>query len=90
MNDTDESDLENLEFPVTVHFKVIGETSDDLRVRLEIALWELNISESLTPGRTSSAGTYTTFNLTVTVFDRERLRAIDARLREVEGVRMVL
>jgi len=85
-----EQDLENLTFPVTAHFKVIAEFSEDVRAHLEIALWELNIRETLKPGNMSAKGTYITFNLSVTVFDRERLRAIDARLRAVEGVRMVL
>jgi len=86
----DDQDLEKLTFPVTVHFKIIGEFSDDLRAHLEIALWELNIPEPLRPGRMSEHGKYITYNLSVTVFDRPRLRAIDARLRAVEGVRMVL
>ncbi|HMO51331.1 MAG TPA: DUF493 domain-containing protein [Kiritimatiellia bacterium] len=86
----DEAELEKLEFPLTVHFKVIGVYSEDLRTHLEIALWELNIRESIKPGNMSAKGNYITYNLTTTVFDRERLRAIDARLRAVEGVRMVL
>jgi len=87
---TYEQDIEKLEFPVLVHFKIIGEVSDNLRAHLEIALWELNISETLSIGRVSSGGKYMTFNLSMHVFDRERLRQIDARLRTVEGVRMVL
>lgn len=86
----DDKKLEELEFPVVVHFKVIGEVSDSLRTHLEIALWELGIQEELTPGRISSSGKYTTFNLSMTVQSRENLRAIDARLREVNGVKMVL
>jgi putative lipoic acid-binding regulatory protein len=87
---TTDEDLDKLEFPVIVHFKIIGEVSDNLRAHLEIALWELGISETLQPGRTSAGGKYITFNLSMTVFDRENLRNIDARLRAVEGVRMVL
>lgn len=86
----DNEDLENLEFPVIVHFKIIGEVSENLRTHLEIALWELGINETLAPGRVSSAGKYMTFNLSMTVETRESLRNIDARLRQVEGVRMVL
>jgi len=86
----DEHDLDKLEFPVLVHFKIIGEVSDNLRAHLEIALWELGISETLSAGRVSAGGKYMTFNLSMHVFDRETLRKIDARLREVEGVKMVL
>lgn len=84
------SPADKLEFPVKVHFKVIGEVSDNLRAHLEIALWELGISETIAPGRLSSGGKYMTYNLSMTVFDHDTLRAIDARLRAVDGVRMVL
>jgi putative lipoic acid-binding regulatory protein len=87
---SEDAELENLVFPVTVHFKVIGEVSENLRTHLEIALWELNITERLTPGRVSAGGKYMTFDLSMMVADRERLRAIDTRLRAVEGVRMLL
>lgn len=82
--------LEELEFPVKVHFKIICEMSENIRAHLEIALWELNIPETLHEGRSSTGGKYRTYNLSITVFDRARLRSIDARLRAVEGVRMVM
>ncbi|HMP89565.1 MAG TPA: DUF493 domain-containing protein [Kiritimatiellia bacterium] len=85
-----EQDIDKLEFPVLVHFKVIGEVSENFRTHLEIALWELGIKETLSAGRVSAGGKYMTFNLSMHVFDRDNLRRIDARLREVEGVRMVL
>jgi len=85
-----ENNKGNLEFPVTVHFKIIGEVSDDLRTHLEIALWELRISDTLHPGRVSAGGKYMTFNLSMTVHSAESLREIDARLRAVNGVKMVL
>ena len=69
---------------------MIGEVSDNLRTHLEIALFELGINEKLEPGRVSSSGKYMTFNLSLSVPDRETLTRIDARLREVEGVKMVL
>jgi putative lipoic acid-binding regulatory protein len=89
MNDN-EDDLDELQFPLTVHFKVIGEVSEDLRTRLEIALCELNVHEPLHPGMVSTGGRYRTYNLSMQVPSREILRAIDARLRAVEGVKMVL
>jgi len=81
---------EQVKFPVVVHFKIIGEVSEDLRTHLEIALWELRIAETLHPGRLSAGGKYMTFNLSMTVQSAESLREIDARLRAVTGVRMVL
>ncbi|HMO05723.1 MAG TPA: DUF493 domain-containing protein [Kiritimatiellia bacterium] len=81
---------EQVKFPVVVHFKIIGEVSEDLRTHLEIALWELRIAETLHPGRLSAGGKYMTFNLSMTVQSAESLREIDARLRAVTGVKMVL
>lgn len=89
MNETDNS-AEQVKFPVVVHFKIIGEVSEDLRTHLEIALWELRIAETLHPGRLSAGGKYMTFNLSMTVHSAESLREIDARLRAVTGVKMVL
>lgn len=85
-----ENEADKIEFPVTVHFKIIGEVSDDLRTHLEIALWELRIAETLHPGRVSAGGKYMTFNLSMIVQSAESLREIDTRLRGVNGVRMVL
>lgn len=81
---------EELKFPVMVHFKVIGEDTPDLRVHLEIALSELSIKEDLVAGRNSSGGRYITYNLSVTVENRQILDRIDARLRAVAGVKLVL
>jgi len=82
--------LNELTFPVLVHFKIICEMTENIRAHLEIALWELNIAETLREGRISNGGKYRSYDLSVTVFDRERLRSIDARLRTVQGVRMVM
>lgn len=90
MKPDDDAALEELKFPVKVHFKIICEIRDNTRAHLEIALWELNIAETLREGRSSTGGKYRTYDLSVTVFDRDRLRSIDARLRAVEGVRMVM
>ncbi len=85
-----EPDNQQVQFPVTVHFKIIGEISEDLRTHLEIALWELRIAETLEPGRVSTGGKYMTFNLSMVVHSADSLREIDARLRAVAGVKMVL
>ncbi len=86
----DDHQLDDLAFPVQVHIKVIAEFSDDLRTHLEIALWEMNIRETIAPGNMSAKGSYITYNLSLMVESQEQLRAIDARLRAVPGVRMVL
>ncbi len=81
---------EELKFPVLVHLKIIAEIAPDLRTHLEIALCELAIHDDLVPGRSSAAGKYMTYNLSTVAHSRDHLREIDARLRTVEGVKMVL
>lgn len=81
---------EELKFPVLVHLKIIAEISEDLRAHLEIALCELAIHDDLVPGRSSAAGKYMTYNLSTVAHSQDHLREIDARLRAVDGVRMVL
>lgn len=81
---------QEINFPVKVHFKVIAVESPDLRAHLEIALCDLRIYEDLVPGRSSAAGKYITYNLSMTVHSREHMTEIDQRLRAVEGVKMVL
>ncbi|MGA1194406.1 MAG: DUF493 family protein [Kiritimatiellia bacterium] len=82
--------VEEIKFPLKVHFKVIAVESPNLRAHLEIALCDLRIYDDLEPGRSSAAGKYITYNLSMMVHSREQMTSIDQRLREVEGVKMVL
>jgi putative lipoic acid-binding regulatory protein len=81
---------EEIKFPLMVHFKVIAVDSPDLRAHLEIALCDLRIYDDLEPGRSSAAGKYITYNLSMTVHSLNQMTEIDQRLRAVEGVKMVL
>lgn len=81
---------EEIKFPLDVHFKVIAVESPNLRAHLEIALCDLRIYEDIVPGRSSAAGKYITYNLSMQVYSRQQMAEIDQRLRAVEGVKMVL
>ena len=80
---------EKLKFPVECHYKIIAE-GDGVRVLIEIALGELGITAPLVTGNHSSHGKYVTFNFDWTVESQEAMDRIDARLRAIPGVRIVL
>ena len=80
---------EKLQFPVECHYKIIAE-GESVRVLLEIVLEELGITAPLGAGNHSSHGKYVTFNFDWTVDSQEMMERIDARLRSVKGVRIVL
>jgi putative lipoic acid-binding regulatory protein len=79
-----------LRFPVDCHYKIIAEDTEDVRVRIEIVLQELGISARLLQGNHSSQGKYVTFNFDWTLQSKEEMDLIDARLRVIPGVRVVL
>ena len=79
-----------LEFPVDCHFKVITEQIDGMAFVIETVLAGLGIESPVTPGNRSAAGRYITYNLTVRVESREQMNRIDAELRNIAGVKMVL
>ncbi len=79
-----------LEFPVDCHFKVIAEKLDGIAFVIETVLLGLGVTSPLTAGNESKGGKYVTFNVTVRVDSREQMNRIDAELRNVQGVKMVL
>ena len=79
-----------LEFPVDCHFKVIAEKLDGIAFVIETVLMELGITSPLTAGNESKGGKYITFNVAVRVDSREQMNRIDAELRNIQGVKMVL
>jgi putative lipoic acid-binding regulatory protein len=80
---------EILKFPIDCHYKIIAE-GESVRVLIEIALGEMNITSPLLTGNHSTGGRYVTFNFDWTVDSQETMDRIDARLRAIEGVRLVL
>jgi putative lipoic acid-binding regulatory protein len=84
-----------IDYPCRWTYKVVGTDEEDLRRAVKVMLgvcldrggdrtFELGIS------RTSSAGTYTSLNLTLEVASEEERNALYAGLKDCPEVRMVL
>ncbi len=79
-----------LEFPLDCHFKVIAEDLENMHFVIETVLMGQGVSNPLTAGNKSEGGKYITFNVSVRVDSREQMNQIDAELRNIQGVKMVL
>ncbi len=89
MKDTAFGDTE-IEFPVTVHFRIICETGEEVSHRVKDAAHSLELSGHLQAGNTSGGGKYCSYQLSLEVDSLERMQKIDRTFRAVEGVKMVL
>ena len=81
---------EDLKFPLDCQFRIIAENRQNMHFVIETVLLELGILAPLVDQRMSSDGRYFSFSVDVRVESLERMNAIDAALRNIEGVRMVL
>ena len=92
MIDTNESaePEEESVFPADCHFKIICHNEEGVGDRVKAALKGLGVTETVEAGNQSSGGRYITYNVSVYVTQRERMEEIDAALRRVDGVRMIL
>ena len=79
-----------LEFPLDCHFKVIAEDLENMHFVIETVLMGLGVNSPLTAGNKSEGRKYITFNVSVRVNSREQMNQIDAELRNIQGVKMVL
>ena len=79
-----------LEFPVDCHFKVIAEKLDGIAFVIETVLLQMGIRNPLEAGNVSANGNYITYNISVRVESKAVMDKIDAELRNIEGVKMVL
>lgn len=80
---------EKINFPVDCHFKVIAEDIPNLAFVIETVLMELKVDAPVVEGNKSAKGKYVTYNVTVRVNFQEEMNAIDAALRNIQGVKMV-
>ena len=88
--DMSEPQAKELVFPLTAHFRVIAEKDRLEKDQLELAVEPYTLTEPLAPANASRTGRYVSYAFSAVVASREELNGIDARLREVPGVRMVL
>ncbi|MCC5846556.1 MAG: DUF493 domain-containing protein [Verrucomicrobia bacterium] len=89
MKDNTFGDTE-IEFPVTVHFRIICHAEADVSLRVKEAAQSLRLEEHLQDGNTSGGGRYRSYNLSLEVDSLERMQKIDRTFRAVDGVKMVL
>ncbi len=86
----DESNSENIRFPVVCHYKIISEDHEGVQSSIEKVFLDVNIRVRFEKGRHSDHGKYVTFNADVMIHSLELMRLIDGALRRIEGVKFVL
>ena len=77
-------------YPAEFHFRIIVEKCVAVFSLLEAAVGGHKVTSPLSACRVSSNGRYRSFSLSVMICDRDELTALDAKLKKVPGVRMVL
>lgn len=77
-------------YPAEFHFRIIVEAQLAVKSRLGSVVAGYSVTSPLTSSRQSSAGRYQAYSLSVLIKSREELNALDAAIKQVPGVRMVL
>lgn len=90
MNDSCQLDPANLEFPLECQFRVIAEDHKNMAFVIETVLMQLGVENPVVRGKLSKKGTYVSYRVTTVVESREAMNRIDAELRLIQGVKMVL
>lgn len=81
---------EELKFPTVGHFRIIAENQPGMFFVIETVLQQMGISAPLKKEHLSKQGHYQSFSVTTLVESREMMNKIDAALRAIVGVKMVL
>lgn len=77
-------------YPSEFHFRIIVEAKTADETVLSSAIARYRVTAPLSASRQSSAGRYLAYSLSVRVESRDELNALDAAIKSVPGVRMVL
>lgn len=83
-------DSEELKFPLDCQFRVIAENRKGIYFVIETVLMQNGVMAPLQPEHESAGGKYLSFSVDVRVESLEQMNRIDAALRSIEGVKMVL
>ncbi len=86
----DKSEKVELQFPVECHFRVVAENQPNMGFVIETVLMELGVTAPLETANTSANAKYVSFSVTTIVDSREMMNRIDAELRQIVGVKMVM
>ena len=81
---------EELQFPLDCQFRVIAENRPGMHFVIETVLLELGVTSPLHTENQSEGGKYQSFRVDVRVESMEQMNKIDAELRNIAGVKMVL
>lgn len=81
---------EKLAYPAQYHFRIIIESESEALGRIGGVLDGYCLSEPLQPGQNSSGGKYKSFLFSVEFECRADHERMDAELRAVEGVRILI
>jgi len=77
-------------YPAQFHFRIITEAVGFNEARLVAAMAPYQVTVPLAVSRSSTAGRYRAYSLSVEIRNQAELREIDGALKRVPGVRMVL
>ncbi len=77
-------------YPAEFHFRIITETEAGAEALLKEVLSAYRVTAPLAASRSSSAGRYQAYGVSVELRDRAEHAAFDAALKRVPGVRFVL
>jgi len=83
-------DPNELQFPQDVQFRVIAENRAGIYFVIETVLLQAGVTAPLQKENESAGGKYLSFSVDVRVDSLETMNRIDAALRSIEGVKMVL
>ncbi len=81
---------DELQFPLVWHGRVIVHDLDDIGERIDKILRAHGFAESAVRGRISKNGRYVTFQVTLTIPDRDVFASVTDSLEQLNGVKMVL
>lgn len=81
---------EELIFPTVGHFRIIAENQPGMFFVIETVLLQMGIQDALKKENLSKQGHYQSFSITTLIESREMMNKIDAAMRAIVGVKMVL
>ena len=81
---------QELAFPAEFHFRIITDAEADAEAALCAAVAAYKVTSPLTASRTSSAGRYRAYCVSVEIQSQSEHHAFDATVKRVPGVRMLL
>ena len=83
-------DSGELQFPLDCQFRVIAENRKGMYFVIETVLIQNGVTAPLQREHESAGGKYISYSVDVHVDSLKRMNSIDAALRSIEGVKMVM